>query len=183
MRRLDCHDRIKRLTSNYETALRTVQTLIRLAEQQPEHLYKYDLDMKQMRAVAEQLHDIYFTRMFACFESCLRDYWRAKIRDTKPRTEELISSIATRHEVPRYTLDVVQEVRVFRNSLIHEEHQAERRYTIDEAATHLNTYLARLPLQWRDFARRLTTFWRRRSRLIRINVAPGGKPTNPASRR
>ena len=101
-----------------------------------------------MRAVPEQLHDIYFIRMFACFESDLRHYWRTNVRDTKPLTEQLLSSIAARRGVPQDTLDSVQEIREFRNVLIHEEHEIRRRFTIDEASAHLNTYLARLPLNW-----------------------------------
>jgi hypothetical protein len=148
MRRLDCHGRIKQLASNYRTALRTVRTLILLAERQPEHLHNYDLDLIEMREVAAQLHDIYFSRIFTCFESCLRHYWRADIRNTKPATEQLLSSIAARRGVPQDTLDIVQEIRSFRNFLIHEEHEIGKRYTIDEAINHLNTYLARLPLEW-----------------------------------
>jgi hypothetical protein len=148
MRRLDCHGRIKQVTSNYQTALRTVRTLIRLVEQQPELLRNYGLDLIEMRDVADQLHEIYFSRMFACFESSLRDFWRAKVKVTKPLTEHLISSIAARRGVPQDTLDIVQEIRDFRNSLIHDEHSASRQFTIDEAIPHLNTYLARLPLEW-----------------------------------
>jgi hypothetical protein len=148
MRRLDCHDFIKQLTSNYRTALRTVTTLIRLAEERPEYLRNYNLDLIEMRAVAAQLHDLYFSRIFAHFESCLRHYWRADVRDTKPMTEQLISSIAARRGVPQDTLDIVQEIRDFRNFLIHEEHEPRMRYTIDESIKHLNTYIFRLPIEW-----------------------------------
>ena len=122
--------------------------MIQLAEEQPEYLHDYDLDLIEMRTVAAQLHDLYFSRVFAHFESCLRHYWRAEIKDTKPMTEQLISSIATRRGVPQDTLDIVQEIRDFRNFLIHEEHEPRMRYTIDESIRHLNTYMSRLPLEW-----------------------------------
>jgi hypothetical protein len=147
MRRLDCLSRIKQLTSNYGTALRTVNTMIQFAQQESKYLHNYNLDLVEMRAVANQLHDIYFIRIFASFESSLRHYWRA-VRGTKPSTEQLISSIAARRGVPQDTLDIVQEIRAFRNFLIHEEHDVGLRYTIDDEFKHLNTYLARLPLQW-----------------------------------
>jgi hypothetical protein len=86
--------------------------------------------------------------MFACFESSLRHYWRASVRDTRPLTEQLISSIAGRRGVPQDTVDAVHEIREFRNCLIHEETEVEERFTIDEASRHLNTFLARLPLKW-----------------------------------
>ncbi len=148
MRRLDCHGRIKQLTNHYQTALRTVRAMIQLAELHPEYLRDYDLDPIEMRAVAKQLHDVYFTQLFACFESCLRDYWRTDVRDTSPPTKQLLSSIAARRGVPQNTLDVVHDIRNYRNYLIHEEHTATRECTIDESVNHLNTYIARLPRQW-----------------------------------
>ncbi len=86
--------------------------------------------------------------MFASFESSLRHYWRTAVRDTKPPTEQLLASIAGRLGVPQDTLDLVQEVRDFRNYLIHEEHEPKKPYTMDDASRALNAYLARLPLEW-----------------------------------
>ena len=148
MRRLDCHDAIKQVKSSYRTAVQTVSVLIGLVEAQPEYLYANDLALSELRALPGELHDIYFTRMFACFESSLRHYWRTEIRNSKPLTQQLLSSIAAKRGVPQDMLDTVQEIRDFRNYLIHEEHEIKRRFTIEEASGHLNTYLARLPLQW-----------------------------------
>jgi hypothetical protein len=86
--------------------------------------------------------------MFALFESSPRHYWRTNIRDSKPLTQQLISSIAGRLGVPQDTLDKVQEIRKFRNYLLHEEFEVTSSFTIEEASGHLNTYLARLPLEW-----------------------------------
>jgi hypothetical protein len=148
MRCSDCHDRIKLVQRNYETALRIMTAMISLVEEKPEYLRIYHLDLIEMRALAEELHDAYFVRMFAAFESSLRHYWRASVRDSKPPTEQLFSNIAARRRIPRGTLDNVQEIRHFRNYLIHDEHNAVRRLAIDESSQHLNRYLARLPLEW-----------------------------------
>src|SRR5437870_1800763 len=107
MRRFDCQDRIKQVKSRYETAFQTVNVLIELAIQQPEYLYQHDLTLAEMRAVAVELHDVYFARMFASFESSLRHYWRTSVKDTKPLTEQLLSSIAKRRGVPQDTLDTI----------------------------------------------------------------------------
>ncbi len=148
MRRLDCHDRIKRVKSSYETAFNTVTVFIGIVEEQPDYLYNNDLDLSEMRALAKELHDIYFVRMFACFESCIRHYWWTRVRETKPATEQLLNSMAHKVGVPQDMLDTVHEIRDFRNNLIHEDHRANKRFTIDEASGPLNTYLARLPLEW-----------------------------------
>lgn len=148
MRRLDCHDRIKQVKGSYRTALQTVNVLVELAEQQPQLVSQHDLNVAALRALARELHDIYFARMFASFESSLRHYWRTKVKDTKPWTEQLLSAIAGRRGVPQDTLDTVQKIRDFRNFLIHGEREVETRFTLDEASGHLNTFLARLPVEW-----------------------------------
>ena len=148
MRCSDCHDRIKLVHSNYETALRIVTAMIRLVEEKPQYLRIYHLDLLDMRALAKELHDAYFVRMFAAFESGLRHYWCASGRHSKPPTGQLLSSIAARRRIPREALDDVQEIRHFRNYLVHEEHDVVRRFTIAESSQLLNRYLARLPLEW-----------------------------------
>jgi hypothetical protein len=119
-----------------------------LATQQPQYLHDHDLSLPEIKSLVVGLHDVYFVRLFACFESALRHYWRTSVKATKPSTEQLLGSIAGRRGVPQDTLDAVHEIRKFRNYLIHEEHEVEARFTIEEASRHLNTYLARLPLEW-----------------------------------
>jgi hypothetical protein len=121
MRRKECFDRIKQVVHHYQTAVQTVRVLIRLAEDQPKYLHEHELDLKQMRALPQELHDIYFARMFACFETDLRHYWRTAVRDTKPLTEHLLSAIAARRTIPQATLDNIHWIREFRNHLIHGE--------------------------------------------------------------
>ena len=153
MRRQDCFDRMNAVKGNYQLALRTVNSLIRLAADNARNLRTYDLSLPQMRNLIVELHEVYFVRMFACFESSVRDYWRTSVRHTKPLTEQLISLIAARRGIPQSTLDAVQEIREVRNHLIHEEQDGKKGSIMDEARMNeankfLNAYLARLPLQW-----------------------------------
>jgi hypothetical protein len=125
-----------------------VDVLVQLAQNDPRYLNANALELSALRALPRELHDVYFARMFACFESDLRHYWRSIGRRTTPPTEHLLSSIAARRGIPQDTLDDVQRVREFRNHLIHEQHEVPRQVTIDEAIGYLNAYLARLPLEW-----------------------------------
>lgn len=118
MRRTDCHDAIKRVTSSYETAVRTVDVVIGIVVWQPGYLKDENLSLAELRLLGGELHDTYFTRMFASFEPSLRHYWRTEVRKTEPLTRVLLSSIASRLGVPQDRLDLVQEVREFRNHLI-----------------------------------------------------------------
>jgi hypothetical protein len=148
MRREECFDRIEQVVHHYHTAVQTVRVLIRLAEDQPKYLHDYQLDLREMRALPQELHDVYFARMFACFESDLRDFWRTTVRDTKPLTEQLLSAIAARRQIPQDPLDKVQRIREFRNHLIHGEQEFTESFTIDEAKAHINAYFAWLPVRW-----------------------------------
>lgn len=148
MRRLDCHDAIKQVKTGYQTALQTVRVLIGIVEEKPACLFQHNLSLAELRVLGGELHDVYFVRMFARFESSLRNYWKISVRDSKPLTQQLISSIAGRRGVPQDTLDAVHEIRNFRNYLIHEEHEVQKHFTIEEASRPLNTFLARLPLEW-----------------------------------
>jgi hypothetical protein len=148
MRRRECYDRIGKVVYHYETAIRMADVLIRLAEERPKTLQGNDLDLGGMRSLRDEFHEVYFTRMFACFESDMRYYWRRTVRDTRPLTEQLRSLIAARRGIPRAVLADVHEIREFRNYLIHEEHEARRPITIDEGRRRINAYLAWLPLSW-----------------------------------
>ncbi len=148
MRRKRCFDRIDQVVSHYQTAVQAVRLLIRLAEDQPKYLRDNNLDLNELRALLEEFHEVYFARMFACFEADLRHFWRTTVRDTKPLTEQLLSSIAGRRTVPQDVLAAVHEIREFRNYLLHEEHEARRPITIDEGSRRMNAFLAWLPLEW-----------------------------------
>lgn len=148
MIRANCHDAINDVKRSYGTAIQTVRAVVQIVREQSAYLVRFGLALHEIQTVAAGLHDLYFVRMFACFESALRDYWRTAVRDTKPPTEALVSSIGARRTVPEDVLLEVQEIREFRNFLIHEERALQRQYTIDMACRSLNMYLARLPLRW-----------------------------------
>jgi hypothetical protein len=148
MRRLDCHERLKQVYRNYQSSREISLIFTKIIKDNPQHLNDSDLTLGRVGDLAGELHDLYFARMFACFESILRDYWKTTVRDTKPLTEQLISSIAGRLGIPEDTLDIVDEIRDFRNFLVHGDHEVDRRFTIEEATGHLNTDLSRFPLLW-----------------------------------
>ena len=148
MRLFDCHDRIKQVKGSYDDALHTVDLLLNLVQSQPELLYDRQLDVTAVRHLKRELHDMYFVRIFACFESSIRDFWRTTVRDTKPVTEQLINSIAAKRGVPEDDKDTVHEIRGVRNFLIHGDRDPKKRFTIEEASRALNKYLSRLPLRW-----------------------------------
>ncbi len=148
MLRHDCHSRLNAVKRSYETALKTLAAFISLSEANPNYLEENNLTLREIRDLAFELHDVYFARPFASFENSLRNYWRNGVRDSKPLTKILIASLAARRGVEQNMLEEVQDIRDFRNSITHDEHEPVRRFTIDEAIGLLNTFLARLPFRW-----------------------------------
>lgn len=150
MLRSACYDRVKAVRTACHTALETINVFKQLATNQPDLLYENDLTLPDINDVLRQMHDAYFVRMFGCFESVLRQYWQAEVKKSKPQMQLLCNSIANRLGIPQDTLDLVHEVRDFRNFVVHEEHEIIVRHTIDTAFGHLNAYLSRFPVQWRN---------------------------------
>ena len=148
MRLLDCHARLNAVKRSFLTARATVDAFSSLAEADPDHLDDLGITIQELHQLAAELEGMYFLRLFAAFESCIRDYWRRGVRNTKPLTEILISSLATRRGVPQDVLDEVQQIRDYRNSLTHDDHETVRSYTLEEAGRYLNTFLARMPRDW-----------------------------------
>lgn len=150
MRKYEWHERLKEVLRNYETALRTVEVFRRLAASNPDLLFDNDLSLREIDDVLHQLGVLYFTRLYACFESALRHFWRCEVRNTRPSTEVLIDSIAARRGVSQDALDDVHDVREFRNYLIHEDYSPSRQFTIQEASKCLHMFISRLPETWSD---------------------------------
>ncbi len=87
--------------------------------------------------------------MDAEFEVNLRDAWRNEYRrTTRPRMWDLILSISALNKVKEEWRDQVDEVRTYRNSLIHSGLGDERPVPIAQALSRLVRYLSRLPLDW-----------------------------------
>lgn len=149
-RRTDWHDRIKQAERDCRNALRAMDLLINVCRNQPSYLQREDFALSDLRIVGRGLHDLYFVRMFAAFESCLRSYRQSTTRRKKKTVTQqlLIESIAKQVGVGQNTLDAVQKIRGFRNYLIHGDEQNITSYTIGEAGKHLNAFVAKLPLSW-----------------------------------
>lgn len=148
MRLLDCYARLSTVKRSHSTARAAVGAYLSLAGSNPDHLRDFDITIRDVQQFAAELDEMYFLRLFSSFESCIRDYWRSGVRPTKPLTEVLIASIASRRGVPQDVLDEVQQIRDFRNSITHDDHEPARPYSLEEASRYLNQFLSRMPRTW-----------------------------------
>jgi hypothetical protein len=149
MKRTQCHDSLKAIKANYDTALYAVEQFVELAKNRPQLLFSHGIELTDVIDVSRQLHNVYFIYMFACFENSIRSYWRAwRKKKGKPNTEQIIDVLAGRHSISQDTLDDVHDMRNYRNFLVHEDAKKCRVCTIAEASKCLNVYLAAFPIEW-----------------------------------
>jgi hypothetical protein len=105
-----------------------------------------------LEACLRNLHPTYVVRLFAEFEAALRLYWRDNRRRKTWNTigaEALIQSVGAYRQIPAPIVASAQEVREFRNGLLH---QAEARRVslipLQDCRSRLCRYLSFLPVRW-----------------------------------
>jgi hypothetical protein len=96
-----------------------------------------------------KLETTFLIRIQAEFEACLRDVWVGHFhQESQPRMRELVIAISARRNVPARWREHVDEVRVFRNALLHEGSDGVLAVSMAEARAHLIRFLSRLPQDW-----------------------------------
>src|SRR5437763_1782366 len=78
-----------------------------------------------VRRCLDHIEMTYIMRLFGAFEAVLRDYWMNGIgRVTEPDLVQLLSSLHGRQNMDDTTLDAVNEIRRWRNQVIHRDVRA-----------------------------------------------------------
>lgn len=145
-RRRDWLERIKAVEREFLAARKAVDEFITALERGTAALPP-NTKVRDVYTMSDNLEGTYLIRIFAAFESGLRNYW-ATIKDTIPPARDLIESIAGRRGVPDELRDEVHEVRRYRNSLVHEGDEEMSPIALGMARGRLCTYVARLPDEW-----------------------------------
>lgn len=105
-------------------------------------------------AFTAHLEATYIIRIYAEFESALRDYWLTYRRQaTRPRMYQLVNQSIPNQRFSQDVIDAADEVREYRNFLVHEIDDEPGKWmvpvTVHQAKSHLCTYLSRLDPSWR----------------------------------
>jgi hypothetical protein len=97
---------------------------------------------------SRDLEGTYFIRLFAEFETGLRQYWET-VSNTHPKTKDLLDSLAARCRIGDDQRDNAHRVREYRNSLVHEREDEEvDAIGIAEGRGYLCTFFSFLPREW-----------------------------------
>lgn len=145
--RFEWLSRIKAVEREH-TAVRKAAEHFREAAAKDPNILGDDLRHRDIVAASNNLEGTYMIRLFAEFETGVRQYWNATW-DTEPRAVDLLNGLGARCGIPYEQVENVHGVREYRNALVHERDDDEIELVpIPEARSHLCKFFSFLPIQW-----------------------------------
>ena len=146
-KRDDWLSRIKSVEKEFHSMRLAANRLLGDVARDPTILTTSNVQPASCRHAADNLEGTYLIRLFAEFESGLRDFW-VSIRHTHPQTQVLLASVGSRRQIQDQTRQNADRVRDYRNHLVHELHEPAAPVSIMDARGFLCTYFSRLPPNW-----------------------------------
>lgn len=144
-------ERLRLLERQWRVAKIAVRLLDEGLKKDPNLLVADDLEPADATAYRNELSATYLIRLFAEFETGLRDWWNNGLgRTSRPATGQLIDTVAGRRSIPDRLRDGVHAVREYRNNLVHEQSSEAVPINLDVARGHLCSYFSWLPLDWKS---------------------------------
>jgi hypothetical protein len=148
-RRQDRLERIVAVEREYRVAEVAMELLEERLQTDPGFLKLHQLGRRDARNLRDNLEATFAIRLSAEFESGLRDAWKnAFKRDTYPPMKDLLAAVTAKRFIPQESLKEADEVRVYRNSLVHEEAAEADYIPIRDVRRRLCRFFSYLPLDW-----------------------------------
>jgi hypothetical protein len=148
-KKTDRSERMKSVEREYGVAETARAALEEALTQHSGLLTAKGLTVVDLRTYRSKLHDTYFLRLFAEFETGLKDYWKNGLRrDPKTRIMDVINSVGAHHRILDAWRINVHAARKYRNRLIHEEDAEGDPVTLPEARRYLGRFFGYLPDDW-----------------------------------
>jgi hypothetical protein len=142
-------DRMKAVEREFDVARLASRFFHQIVSRNPALLHGENLSPADARAFANNLEASYLIRLFAEFETGIRDLWTKKLkRKDQTRTYDIVQSLAAKYLIPNDDRDNVHAVREYRNTLVHEHSEESDPVDFRDARKYLCTYFSRLPLTW-----------------------------------
>ncbi len=140
--------RIKAVEREFKSTRLAVDRLQSEATRDPAILNNA-ISLRDIGQASERLNGTYIVRLFAEFETGLRQFWLAD-RGTNPptRTRALLVGIAATRKIPPDQLDNAHKVREHRNNLIHERDEESDLVSVTDARHHLCHFFSFLSPNW-----------------------------------
>ncbi len=141
--------RLNMVAREHGTALVAISTLDHQLRLDPSFMDAHDLLPQDVRHFRRNLEATYLVRLFAEFESCLRDLWRSLGRHSHPSTTDLINALASRLKIRGQVLVDAHKVREYRNMIVHEDAKRLPTIPVSVAIDLLRRFVKYLPADWR----------------------------------
>lgn len=138
--------RIKAVEREYSATQQATDRFQEVVHRDPTIL-QGDLRPRDIVHASKNLEGTYVIRLFAEFETGLRLYWD-QVRDTNPRTHDLLEGLAALCGIPDEQRENVHVVREYRNTLVHEREEGIAAIPIARARGYLCHYFSFLPPKW-----------------------------------
>jgi hypothetical protein len=106
-----------------------------------------DVRFREIGTVIENMEATYVIRLFAEFESGLRQFWGVS-RGTDPGTHDLIEGIASMCRIPHEKRINAHAMREYRNSMVHERDEQVEQVSIENVRKSLIDFFRFLPPHW-----------------------------------
>jgi hypothetical protein len=107
------------------------------------------LNPSHLQTAGDNLEDTYLIRLYAVFESGLRDAWKDCFRRrSKPKAEDLLNAVAALRSIAEDDRDNAHSVRRYRNGIVHEGGEEAEAVSLGRAKSYLCLFFSRLPLTW-----------------------------------
>ena len=145
---LDWIRSLKAIEHEYRVAHLAMRRLADQARRDPTLL---DRDMR-FRGIDEALRNLngtYAIRLFAEFETGLRQFWVATRIEPEPRRiAEIIDRVAARHGIDYVELANAHRSRRYRNRQVHDNDEEGETLPVSDCRSFLCTFLGRMPVTW-----------------------------------
>lgn len=142
-------ERFNAVGREHETAKFAVELLMGLLRTNPSFLRRFELGQRDAIRLRDNLESTFLIRIFAEFEAGLRDAWQdAFHRQTQPAMKDLLEAVTGLRLIPRRWSQSVDEVRKFRNSMVHPGQVTPQVFSLIQARERICQFWSFMPLDW-----------------------------------
>ena len=146
---IDRADRVKSVERQFLVAKRTLESFEVALKTRSDLLTAISLNAADLWAFKSELTDTYFIRLFAEFETAIKDYWKNGMKhEPTTRIMDVIDSLAANRKVPDSVRVNVHAARKWRNKLVHEGEADASAVELTVARGSFCKFLGFLPPDW-----------------------------------
>jgi hypothetical protein len=148
---MNVFERLKQIENNYRVARLALTRLEAETGRDSMNATRAGLRSRDVGRCLQELEPTFVVRLFAEFEATTRHFWRGiqPAATHRPRTIKwILARLAARFKVGCTVLDRANDVRRYRNYLVHQEATPQERLSIENCRSFLNRFASHLG---RDF--------------------------------